>query len=387
PTLELDEVLDLEVSASEGELTESEPGDPTEPMALTAQPAPTLELEDDSTPSGDDLTGLIRELGLCDSPSRYTDIARRVVTLAERAFEADDTGSFDRVVHAVGRHIDSKHESGISPVALKFLDVLVSGRRLDYITKQATEGSEDGVLALQTLLHLGDDVVAHVVTAAATGGEREERDRLIGVILALGDRALPTVFELMGNPDAEVVRTAVRIAGDTQHPAAVPRLSEGLHHESAGVREDTGRALVRIGSDEAIAALARAARGSDRKVAALGIQCLAATANARALPPLEGALGRAVADKDADSAKEIVRALGRMGIAEAAGPLVALLDRNARMQRWLRDLKVAAISALGSLPGDQAVGALAQAAQSRDAPLRRAAETALDRRAGNLTRT
>ena len=52
----------------------------------------------------------------------------------------------------------------------------------------------------------------------------------------------------------------------------------------------------------------------------------------------------------------------------------------------LRELKLAAAAALAGIPGDDAVGALAQAAQARDAQLRRAAQTALDRRAQALAR-
>jgi hypothetical protein len=59
-----------------------------------------------------------------------------------------------------------------------------------------------------------------------------------------------------------------------------------------------------------------------------------------------------------------------------------LLERRVRIGGgWLRDLKSAAIAALGGVPGDEAVAALAQVAQTRDAQLRRAAQTALDRRA------
>ena len=58
-----------------------------------------------------------------------------------------------------------------------------------------------------------------------------------------------------------------------------------------------------------------------------------------------------------------------------------LLRKGFLRRRHNRELKLAAASALGRLPGDEAVGALAQAAQSRDSHIRRAAQIALDRRA------
>ena len=78
----------------------------------------------------------------------------------------------------------------------------------------------------------------------------------------------------------------------------------------------------------------------------------------------------------------MIRTLGRLGRAEAGTALVGVLERRVRLGGgWLRELKSAAVAALGGIPGDEAVAALAQAAQTRDTQLRRAAQTALDRRA------
>ena len=64
-----------------------------------------------------------------------------------------------------------------------------------------------------------------------------------------------------------------------------------------------------------------------------------------------------------------------------------LLERRVRFGGgWLRELKSAAVAALAAVPGDDAVAALAQAAQARDTQLRRAAQNALDRRAQARTR-
>ena len=61
---------------------------------------------------------------------------------------------------------------------------------------------------------------------------------------------------------------------------------------------------------------------------------------------------------------------------------MSLLERRVRLGGgWLRELRAAAAAALAGIPGDEAVAALAQAAQARDTQLRRAAQTALDRRA------
>ncbi|MBS1106842.1 MAG: hypothetical protein H6Q91_2344, partial [Deltaproteobacteria bacterium] len=81
-------------------------------------------------------------------------------------------------------------------------------------------------------------------------------------------------------------------------------------------------------------------------------------------------------------AREFVRALGRLGRAEAARPIAAILALGGFFQRRkLRDLKLAAITALSGLPGRDAADALSRAVRSSDAQLRQPAALALKRRA------
>lgn len=387
PAQDLDPgAIDLDPSGSTEPLvapeTDEAPTLETRPSAPSAQdPAPA-----DASAGPDELAVRLRELGLCTSVADYTDLARRICTVAERAFEAGDTDSFHRAVRVFARHIDGKEEPRIAQTATSFLTHLVVGPRLDHLIDRAAEGSEAGVHASRALLLLGDDAVRHLVDRAIVEEDRIHRERLLAVVLAASERALPALIDRLRDDRLETVRHAVRLIGDTQHPGAVPRLADAMHHRDAKTREEVARALVRIGSDEAIAVLARAARGEDAATQILALNSLAATANPRAMPPIENALERAIEVRDVERAKEVIRALGRMNAPEAARPLAALLQRRSRLQRWLRDLKVAAISALGAIPGDEAVGALAQAAHFRDAQMRKTAQTALERRAGALAR-
>ncbi|MCX5740313.1 MAG: hypothetical protein NTZ61_17815, partial [Proteobacteria bacterium] len=76
-----------------------------------------------------------------------------------------------------------------------------------------------------------------------------------------------------------------------------------------------------------------------------------------------------------------VRALGRLGRPEGARAIAAILAHGGFFQRSkLRDLKLAAISALSGLPGREAADALGRAARSSDAQLRQTAALAQRRR-------
>ena len=101
-----------------------------------------------------------------------------------------------------------------------------------------------------------------------------------------------------------------------------------------------------------------------------------------AVAPLAAALDRAIAAQQLPLARDLVRALGRLGRAEAVPAIAAILGHGGFFQRRkLRDLKLAAITALAGLPGRAANDALARAARSSDAQLRQTAALALRRRA------
>jgi HEAT repeat protein len=206
-----------------------------------------------------------------------------------------------------------------------------------------------------------------------------------GILIALGEKALPELLRTLDGGEPAAVRSAVRLLGDIQSPAAVRPLTALLDSPDAALREETAKALVRIGDERALDALVRALRSPVAGMPALAVYCLAASGSARAMRPLIETLERSLEDGRTELARETIRALGRLGRAEATAPLATLLLRRGLLQRrWLRDLRVAAASVLGTLPGDEAVGALAQAASSRDAQVRRAAQMALERRAQAL---
>jgi HEAT repeat protein len=229
-------------------------------------------------------------------------------------------------------------------------------------------------------------VVPKLLEAAEGEGDPIRRGQLHGILIALGGKTLPALLEAMGGGEPGRVRNAIRIAGESQIPGAVPRLAEILVGGDGGLREEAGRALVRIGDASALEALSSVLNSEIDGLPALATDCLAASASPRAVGALVRAMGEAIHSGEIESAHEAIRALGRLARPEAAGTLAELLLRKGiRKRRRLRELKVAAASALGRIPGDEAVGALSQAARSRDTQLRRAAQTALDRRAQALT--
>ena len=336
------------------------------------------------TPPSHDLDVLLRQLDECETNSAYQDLARRAVHSAERAWlEGRREEVFPVFVRLAG-HAQAKRADHSRELAQSFLRSIVQGERLEYVIQRALRGLDVADLdANQVLLALGEASVPALLDVATSLERGVERDRLAALVVTFGERALPAILDRLAERGApQKLRAAIRVAGELQHPDVVPRLRGLLDADDRSVREEALRALVRVGSDAAINALAKALESNTPGLALAALQGLGSTGSARAAEPLRRALHHALEERDVPRGKEVIRALGRLGRPEAGPALVSLIERRVRLGGgWLRELKSAAVTALASIPGDEAVAALAQAAQARDSQLRRAAQTALDRRA------
>ena len=336
-----------------------------------------------------ELVDLLREMDDCDDRGGYAEIARQVVVIAERLSEEGHLDDSYRAILELARHAgdDAKRPASQVQLADEYLSSLATGIRLkDLIDRACAPGAQASVRATQVLLQLREAVVPALLEAAELEGDPARRGQVHGILIAMGEKTLPALLEAMEGYEPGRVRSAIRIAGESQNPAWVPRLAEILAAENAVHREEAGKALLRIADPSALDALISALSSEITGVPTLAAFCLAASASPRAVDPLLLAMREAIQSRQVETAREAIRALGRLARPEATQPLAELLlSKSLLKRRRLRELKVAAASALGRIPGDDAVGALAQAARSRDRQLRRAAQTALDRREQALT--
>jgi HEAT repeat protein len=359
--------------------------EPTAPLAGADPEDP----ERTGTSPTQEVDVVLQQLDECDGASSYLDLARRTMLLAERAFDEGRREEAFRVFARFAAHATGKESEPSRNLAQGFLRSLLEQKRLAWVIERALSGLEAGQLeANQVLLALGGAAVPSLLDAASALDKGAERDRLTALVVTFGEEALRAVLErLTANEAPARLRVVVRIAGELQHPEVVAPLAVLLESPDRSVREEAVRALVHVGSDAAVAGLAAVLGSATPGLGLSALHGLATTGSARAVEPLRRALGAAVEARDTARAKEVIRALGRLGRPEAGGALVSLLERRVRLGGgWLRELKAAAVAALGGIPGDEAVAALAQVAQDKDAQLRRAAQTALDRRAHGRAR-
>jgi HEAT repeat protein len=332
---------------------------------------------------------LLAEFEECEDNAPYARLGERIIELAR---ERGRAGSFEegyRALVAFCAHAgdERKRNPHHRETANLLLGQLARGAHLADLLRRAGDASpETSLAAAQVLLHRGEPVAGDLLRALHAEPDAGRRERLSGVLVSLGERAAQPVLEALDGSDPRLARTALRLAGELQDPRAASHLDRILVRGPAELRADAARALARLGAPEAFQALARAVEGSAADVADAAVHALAATGEKRALGPIVRSLRRALARGELESARERIRALGRLGRAEAAPELAELLRQRSLFQRAkLRELQAAAAAALARLPGDVAYGALAQAARSRNERVRRAAQDGLDRRAAPAT--
>lgn len=331
-----------------------------------------------------ELARSIRELGDCDDDFQYHDLARRTEILATALSDEGHTEAGYRTMVLFARHAgaDGKRTPLQRDAAIDHLQRLARGGRLaELVDRACASDTESSLEATQVLLRLGGNVVPMLLRAVEREADPNRRGQLHGILIAMGEAALPELMRAFESGEIHAQRAAARLAGELQNPKAVPPLAVLLEGTEPPLRQEAAKALLRIGDPRALDVLVRALESPVADVPNLAAFCLGASGSGRAAEALRGALRRAVGRRRYEFATELVRALGRLGRIEAAADLAALLGhRGLRYRAQWRDLKLAAATALGRVPGDEATEALLAASRVRDSGIRRIAQAALDRR-------
>jgi len=359
------------------------PGEP-EPLDLLDVLEPPIDAPAAPEPV-DELGERLRELGECESDARYRDVARHLVFDAQRLVENGRHDDAYRVLEAFAAQAgdDAKRSFSQRESARECVTQLCQGALLGDVVRRACEDDIEATLrAIGVLREIGPAAVPRLLDEI----EREpadslRRSRLAGTLFALGEEAAPALADAIASGAPRRQHAALRLAGDSQNPRLVPSLRDALFGRSTDAAREAAHALVRIGDVSALEVLAEALESDRAALVSLAAQALAATGRALAVTPLTAALDRNLAAQQNEVARDLVRALGRLGRPEAAPALAELVARGGFFERRrLRELKVAAIHALAHLPGRVADEALARFARQGDAPVRQAADTARRRR-------
>lgn len=357
-------------------------------LGAAVQAAQEADAEDPVDPAiarRHELDSILSQIDDCSDDLAYRDLARQLAALAEQMSESGEVDGAFEVLVALSHHAgdDAKRSFSQRESAGGFLCQIAHGAALEHLIDRAIDATiASSVEATTVLRELGPRVAPLLLDRLESEGDPERRGRLSGVLIAMGEDAVPALVDALTHGSKRRMKVSLRLAGETQNPRLVECLREALLSGEKEIARDAAQALVRVGDLSSLDVLTEALHSARPDVAALAAYSLGATGRVLALAPLRDALARALDGGELPLAREIVRGLGRMARSEAIPALVSVLDRGGWLRRkQLRDVKLAAISALAHLPGAEAEAALARLVRSRDARIREAATAALRRQA------
>ncbi|HXX49547.1 MAG TPA: HEAT repeat domain-containing protein [Myxococcota bacterium] len=328
-----------------------------------------------------ELVKLLAELERCDDIAGYNLIANKVEVSVDVLVRAKRVLDGYRAAIVYARHATTPGVRGDAlrrEAGERLRRLATSETLLDAVVEQACVATGlASVQANQVLIAIGTPAVGALLRHCAAARDAS-RERAAQTLIAMGDAALVAVVDDLRSGVPERARRAARLLGEMQNPRGVEFLADALRADDVALAREAARALARIPTDSAVAALVAGLRLAPA-VAETCAGCLGGvrqTQAARALGELLD-LERDVPD---GLRREAIRSLGRLASAEALNRLKRVLDHAPFLGRArFRALRVAAAQAIGQIGGPVAIQALAPHARRGDAEVRQACAEAVRR--------
>ncbi len=349
---------------------------------LTATP-PESHQEKRPAHSSRDLQKLLQELQRENSDQRYRTLLQELTPLVRR--NLNDEGrlpvlrAFILLCHnsssrrvTSSRREDSRH----------FLDHLASSETIDflitYLCLPAIE-EKNRLNLIKVLVLLREKSVQPLLDRLKEERDNRSRKLISSVIIRLGSPAIPALIGALDDDRWVVVRNAVFILGSIREEETVPLLAPRLFHPEPKVRQETLRALTRIGGPDAVAILVKILDSPDRELSRQVLLALAAIRSPRAVPALLRLLNRPDPFfMHVEMKKGAAKALGEIGSAEAVPHLIRVLESRRFWRRSrINEIRAAAAAALGEIGNEKALPSLEKILDDHSEDVSRAAANAL----------
>jgi HEAT repeat protein len=179
------------------------------------------------------------------------------------------------------------------------------------------------------------------------------RRKLCDLVVDIGRDEVEAVAECLRDARWHLVRNAANILGRLDDPRCVAHLSSLTAHQEYRVRREAVESLVRLGTDEADAAIAEFVTDGDARIRLKAILSLGENGVCRGLPDLlalleqSDPLGRQAAIKEA-----VIGAVARVAPVDAV-PALERVARRRHLAPWGRRLRRQAREALVTIAARQ----------------------------------
>lgn len=275
-------------------------------------------------------------------------------------------------------HANSYPESYIA-ACKQCLRQLDPGRTVTMLLDSACNDSRQRNLALRTIKLLDSDSCTIVWEQLIVEPNPKVRRFLTSVMAALGPAADRIMLEHLDDSRWYVVRNALNILSSRRNPEYIAAFKAQLVHRDTRVAKEALAALAAIRHQHATDVLLEYLSMPGCPLPELAILALGAQQDPRAIPLLSGiALQNDRLLKQKKIRLKAIEALGEIRHRDANPALVALIRKGKIVKRGeYRELRLAAISALGKTADKQERDLLQRMSTSQDSHISKSARQAL----------
>ncbi|HEX6644163.1 MAG TPA: HEAT repeat domain-containing protein [Gemmatimonadales bacterium] len=236
-----------------------------------------------------------------------------------------------------------------------------------------TPAADHRAEVLPVLQRLGADATETLLGLLASAERMEDRRAYFGALRQMTE-GTDLLVNMLTHDEWYVVRNVADLCGEMRLESSVGKLARHATHPDERVRRSVAGALAKIGTTPTVEPLRKLLRDP---VPGVRLQAL------QNISEQNRGLAMSVAvlldsESHPDVLREVMMALARIGTSDALQALVRASEPGGRIfRRKPLSTRLAAVEALGALPGPAAAAALRGLASDGDEEVRRAAERAL----------
>jgi len=330
----------------------------------------------DALPPDVEAKRAIAALGSAASPEEQRGAVEKLTALAPHLLAGRDVATVAGSIVALDRLLATAHDPGllaaIDRAGAALSDRAVVARMVQLLgdPRGAPEEREVLVAAVGALATLSVQLVLDAFIATAV----DERAPYRAAIRKAADRALEPLQARLADKEPHVVAAAAELMGLTGSPQAVPLLAGLLRHPSDFVREAALLGLAEGGGREVSRPAMPALKDESIAVRIAAVRAIMAGGDSASTTVL---IRRLEQESDEGVQAEMLRAIGRLGGADALDVLAHHAEPGGRLSRRSATVRAAAIDGLRHLAHPDARGLLELYSHDKEPLVRKAAETAL----------
>ena len=310
------------------------------------------------------------ELQLEEAISRYlmaTADQRQSLTEPLRAAveEARSANALDGLARAMNALlVQPVPDPDAEALAGELMDVVLQMRMA--IRLGSVRDERERLALVDAYAKLGDPMATAIADALTETDDRLARKIYVGALVALGQSGMRVVEEMLEDSRWFVARNGVAVLGESGGETAIAHLTGTLAHEDMRVRRETVLSLAKIGGDDAAQLVVGMLDDSYADVRTAAARAVSVLKAERAFKPLLGILQ--IGDDD-PVIEQVLRALGQLGD-PAAVPLIEKRAVGSFFYKPSPGVRVAALSALGSIGTPHAMSVVEAAKDDKDPDVR-----------------